>query len=57
MITIGLWTTEESCPSDSSTTVIMLNNFSHREIEVILLNTDAGSDCSYPSWEVYREVT
>ena len=30
MITIGLRTTEESCPSDSSTAVIMLNNFSHQ---------------------------
>ena len=29
-ITIGLWTTEESCPSDSFTAVITLNNFSHQ---------------------------
>ena len=29
-ITIGLWTTEGSCPSDSSTAVITLNNFSHQ---------------------------
>ena len=29
-ITIGLRTTEESCPSDFSTTVITLNNFSHQ---------------------------
>ena len=28
-ITIGLRTTEESCPSDSSTAVITLSNFSH----------------------------
>ena len=27
--TIGLRTTEESCPSDSSTAVITLSNFSH----------------------------
>ena len=28
--TIGLRTTEESCPSDSSTAVITLSNFSHQ---------------------------
>ena len=28
-IIIGLRTTEESCPSDSSTAVITLSNFSH----------------------------
>ena len=30
-ITVGLRTTEESCPSDSSTAVITLNNFSHHD--------------------------
>ena len=33
-ITIGLRTTEESCPSDSSTAVITLSNFSHRKMAV-----------------------
>ena len=37
MITIGLRTTEESCPSDSSTAVITLNNFSHHYLCCVAL--------------------